>query len=126
MPKEGLEKTIAMFSDMSDDQLESSLKSMAKFQKVVQFFQNIWIKANAMVGGHLKKVVLSGGLAFVVILVLYFLGGGDNSSSSGDAMADAATKLMQQQQEEAAAAASSTMKESVTAESVEDEFAGEF
>ena len=89
MPKEGLEKTLSMFADMSEDQLESSLKAMVKLQKATQGVQNVWKKADSIVGGNLKVVLILGTIVFVVMIVLYFLGG--DSSKAGQA----ATKIIQ-------------------------------
>jgi hypothetical protein len=82
MPKEGLEKAISMFSDMSDDQLESSLKTMAKVQKVSAGFRNVWAKANGMVGGHLKGILIAFGIIFFVVVVMFWLGGESPEASA--------------------------------------------
>lgn len=90
MPKDGLEKMLNMFSDMSDEQLESSLKTMAKFQKYTQGVKDIWKKGDDLVGGNLKKVLIVGGILFVVFIALYLLGG-----ESPEVASKTATKIIQ-------------------------------
>ena len=95
MPKEGLQKAMDMFSGMSDEQLESSLKSMAKMQKVTAGFANAWKSVDKVVGGKLKILLMTGAICFVVVVVLYFLGGDDASSKAAAAGIKEAAKTMQ-------------------------------
>lgn len=95
MPKEGLQKAMDMFSGMSDDQLESSLKSMAKMQKVTAGFTNAWKSVDKVVGGKLKILLMVGTLCCFVLVVLYFLGGDDASSKAAAAGLKEAAKTMQ-------------------------------
>jgi hypothetical protein len=89
MPKDGLEKMLNMFADMSEDQLESSLKTMAKVQKFTQGAKNIWQKGDNLVGGNLKMVLVAGGILLFVLILLYVLGG-----ESPEAASKTATKII--------------------------------
>ena len=89
MPKEGLEKTLSMFADMPEDQLESSLKAMVKVQQATAGVRNAWNKVDSTLGGNLKMVLIVGTIVSVLFLVLYLLGGED------PAAAKTATKIIQ-------------------------------
>lgn len=112
MPKEGLEKTLSMFDSMTDEQLESSLKTMAKVQKATAGFTNAWKKGNDMTGGNLKTLLIIGTVVFVVVVVLYFLGG-----ESPEAATKTATKIIKEN-----VPLSTPGQEAVPDIAVEDEF----
>lgn len=95
MPKDGLQKAMDMFSGMSDEQLEGSLKSMAKLQKVTSGVSNAWKSVDGVVGGKLKIIMLTGIVCFFIVVVLYFLGGDDaGTKAAADSIKEAA-KTMQ-------------------------------
>lgn len=126
MPKEGLEKTLSMFATMTDDQLESSLKTVARVQKVTSTVQNTWKKTDQMVGGYLKPVLLGVVIVLVVLLVLYVLGG-----SSGDDQGTVISKTMKTAQKLSqdtmtTKGAADEVPTMATDKSLEDEFGDEF
>ena len=94
MPKEGLEKAMNMFGDMSDEQLESSLKTMAKFQKASSAVQNVWKSVDSVVGGKLKIILASGVVCFLVVVILYWLGG-DSGAAAAEGIQAAAKKIQE-------------------------------
>ena len=112
MPKEGLEKTLSLFADMSEEQLEASLKTMAKFQKATAGMQNMWKKGDAMLGGNLKIVLIVGTILFVVLIGLYLLGG-----ASPEAASQTATKILKEN-----IPLSTPTEDAVPDMTVEDEF----
>lgn len=97
MPKEGLTKAMDMFGGMSDEQMESSLKTMAKFQKVSSIVQNAWKSVDNVAGGKLKIIMIIGMVCLFIVVILYFLGGGDSSAaaSATEGIKSAAKKIQE-------------------------------
>ena len=124
MPKEGLEKTLGMFDGMSDAQLESSLKTMAKVQNVASKFTSAWKSIDGVMGGNLKIMLIVGGVCLIGVLVLYWLGGDSSASAATESLQTAARKL----NEETLVAPSHETGEGTTtgSGSAEDEFGDEF
>jgi hypothetical protein len=116
LSKETLQKMFGMLSEMSDEQLEVSLKSMAKVQKYTSAVQNAWKSANQLVGGKLKHILITVGVLMGVFLVLYLLGGSQNDSTS-----TTVTAVMEEAMSATVSLKSSTPHQAVV-ESIEDEF----
>jgi len=77
LKEEQLMQGVDMFANMDDDKLDAALAVMAKAQKA----KEIWSKANAKTGGHLKKIVIGSAIFLVFLFVkwLFFSGGGSNA-----------------------------------------------
>jgi predicted PurR-regulated permease PerM len=114
LSKETLQKMCGMLSEMSGEQLETSLKSMAKVQKYTSAVQNTWKSANQVVGGKLKQILVTVGVLLMLFVVLYLLGGSQDSNS-------ATAKVIEEAMGRTASVPPLNPHESVI-ESIEDEF----
>eukprot|EP00980_Cylindrotheca_fusiformis_P027963 scaffold22574_cov125-Cylindrotheca_fusiformis.AAC.16 len=74
LSEEQLAQGVEMFAKMEDDKLDKAVNLMQKAQKA----KDLWTKADAKSGGHLKKIIIGVMLLVVVLMVkkIWFSSGG--------------------------------------------------